>query len=55
MHALEERKTEIAKETIERSFRDDFDKMKGHYTGLNDAITIIRNLVNEKGRADGDL
>ena len=55
MYALEERKTAIAKEAIERLTADAFDQAKGKYAGLNDAITIIRNLVNEKGRADGDL
>ena len=44
-----------AMENIERLTADAFDQAKGKYAGLNDAITIIRNLVNEKGRADGDL
>ena len=55
MFALEERKTAIAKEAIERLTADAFDQAKGKYAGLNDAITIIRNLVSEKGRIDDDL
>lgn len=53
--ALEDRKQEIAKLTIERVHRDSFDESKGRYTGLNDAITIIRNLVAEKGRMNDDF